>query len=162
MSFSEEQIAQMQRFENRVYRQLLGAPSYTPVAILRGEVGSSEVRTRFVQGRILFTKSMLDGDCWLLKTILGNIRSGLGMVRWNYLLDVYLSNIGIVYEDISRLDINEIKKKVRDYDDRVWLRDLDKLTDRELYKENKKSIGGSVGYDNSKESGATISKPQIR
>ena len=50
------------------------------------------------------------------------------------------------------IDGDLIKKKIREYDNNIWVRDLGNLSDRDLYKNNKKSIGGSVGYDNSDES----------
>ena len=71
------------------------------------------------------------------------------MVRWNELLDTYLRDIGIGFDDLSMIDGDLIKKKIREYDNNVWVRDLGKLSDRDLYKDNKKCIGGSVGYDNS-------------
>ena len=36
----------MQRVENRVWRQILGAPVCTPVAALEGEIGASSVEGR--------------------------------------------------------------------------------------------------------------------
>ena len=89
LNFTEDQIQQIQVFENRVYRQVLGGLGDTPVAIFGGEVGSSLVRTRVVQARLILAKSILDGDNELLKKILGNIR-GSGEGRWNQMLNALL------------------------------------------------------------------------
>ena len=67
MKFTEEQIKPLQKVENRVFRQLLGGFGDTPVAILRGEVGASMVRTRVMQARLMLTKSIVDGENELIK-----------------------------------------------------------------------------------------------
>ena len=42
IDLNEMEISKLQRIENGVFRQILGAPSYTPLATLRGgEVGAS-------------------------------------------------------------------------------------------------------------------------
>ena len=60
------EIKQLQRFKNGVYRQLLGGRKYTPIAILRGEVGSSMVRSRIIQARLILVKSIIEGDNTLI------------------------------------------------------------------------------------------------
>ena len=42
--WTKEERKQLQRVENRVWRQILGAPIYTPVAALQGEIGASSVK----------------------------------------------------------------------------------------------------------------------
>ena len=46
------------------------------------------------------------------------------------------------------MDRTEIKSKVRNYDNRRWYENLNQLTDREIYRKFKKSVGRSYGYDN--------------
>ena len=87
INYTEEQIKYLQRIENRVFRQLLGGLGDTPVAILRGEVGASMVRTRIIQARLMLTKSIIDGDNLLLKTILTNIRRLGGVGGMVFLAD---------------------------------------------------------------------------
>ena len=41
--WSKDEKKQLQRVENRVWGQILGAPIYTPVAALQGEIGASSV-----------------------------------------------------------------------------------------------------------------------
>ena len=42
----KEEVKQMQRAENRVWRQILDAPEYKPVAALQEEIGASTVEGR--------------------------------------------------------------------------------------------------------------------
>ena len=48
----------MQPVENKVWRQIFGAPGYTPVATLQGEIGASTVRGRDMKIKITFTQYM--------------------------------------------------------------------------------------------------------
>ena len=114
-------------------------------------MGASLVRTRVVQARLMLTKSILDGENTLLKNILGEIRR-VGRGRWNHLLDVYLQDVGLTLGDLETLTKDEVWRKIRDSDNREWHGELERLTDRDVYKANKKLIGGSWGYDNSIES----------
>ena len=41
--WSGEEKKKLQRVENRVWRQIPGAPAYTPVVTLNGEIGASTV-----------------------------------------------------------------------------------------------------------------------
>ena len=41
--WTKEERKQLQRVENRICRQILGAPVYTPVAALQREIGASSV-----------------------------------------------------------------------------------------------------------------------
>ena len=44
--WTREERKQLQRVENRVWRQILRAPIYTLVAALQGEIGESSVQHR--------------------------------------------------------------------------------------------------------------------
>ena len=99
----------------------------------------------------MLTKSILDGENVLLKNILREIRR-VGRGRWNQLLDIYLRDVGLVFGDLETLTKSELWRKIRDLDNREWHSELGRLTDREVYKAFRKSVGGSWGYDNSIES----------
>ena len=147
MSLRIKDIDRLQTLENGVYRQLLGGRRGTPIAILRGEVGSSMVRTRVIQARLILVKSIIEGENTLLKQVLGEIMR-VGKSRWYLTLMEYLKDVGMTFEQLDRMDRTEIKNKVRNYDNRKWYENLSQLTDREVYRKFKKSVGLSYGYDN--------------
>ena len=64
----------------------------------------------------------------------------------------YLEVVGVSYNELETITRGELWKRIRDYDNREWLSELDRLTDRDVYKANRKSVGDSWGYDNSEES----------
>ena len=77
MNFTKKQTNDLQVIENRVYRIILGATSATPIAALRGEVGASEMESRLIKDRLLFTKNMLESENSLVrKTIEKVMRDG--------------------------------------------------------------------------------------
>ena len=99
----------------------------------------------------MLTKRIIDGDNMLLMRILRNIRE-VGEGRWNQLLVNYLEVVGVGYNELETLTKGELWRRIRDYDNREWFNELDRLTDRDVYKANRKSVGGSWGYNNSEES----------
>ena len=58
MVWTGGEVEQIQRVENKVWRQILGAPGYTPVAALQGEIGASTVRGRDMKIKITFAQYM--------------------------------------------------------------------------------------------------------
>ena len=134
MDLGEGLIGKLQRMEYRVYRQLLGAAGYAPLAVMRGEVGASLMRTRVMSARILLVKSIIDGDNGLVKEVLGNVRK-LENYSWNKTLDRYLTEVGIGYIELEQISKGEIRKRIRDYDTRCWMRELEGLRSVGIYRE---------------------------
>ena len=57
--YNKTEIAKLQRTENKVFRQILGAPKYTPICTLRGEIGASLMETRITKSRLQYLRSTL-------------------------------------------------------------------------------------------------------
>ena len=58
----------------RVWRQILGAPAYTPVATLYGEIGASTVEGRDSKIKLGFVQYMSRTSNGLLSAIFGRMR----------------------------------------------------------------------------------------
>ena len=69
---TEKDIQKLQVIENNVYRKILRAPSYAPTGTLRSEIGSATMKARIMKGKILYWKSIQDGDNELMKEIIKN------------------------------------------------------------------------------------------
>ena len=69
INFTEKEIERLQRIENGVYRQILQAPTYAPVCTLRGEIGSSSMKSRLIKDRFMYLRSVMEGENDLLKEI---------------------------------------------------------------------------------------------
>ena len=57
--WTREEVKQMHRVGNRVWRQILGAPEYTPVVALQEEIGASTVEGRDMKIKLTFAQYML-------------------------------------------------------------------------------------------------------
>ena len=64
--WTKDERKRLQRVENRVWRQILGAPIYTPVAALQGEIGASSV-----EGRDMKMKAKLEFANYMANTANG-------------------------------------------------------------------------------------------
>ena len=140
-------INKLQRMENGVYRKILGARRNTVVEVLRGEVGASATETRFIESRLMLTKSMWEGKNEWVKEILKKVREN-GRNNWNRVLNGYLKKIGISFEELIEMGKEEVKRKVRDYDSKKWKEGLEKKTSVKIYKKYKKEIKEDRIYNN--------------
>ena len=71
--WSREEKKRLQIVENKVWRQILGAPMYTPVAALQGEVGASTVEGRAMKIKLSFARYMTKTSNGLLAAIYGKL-----------------------------------------------------------------------------------------
>ena len=60
MVWTNEERKQLQRVENRVSSQILGAPIYTPVAALHGVIGASSVEGRDMKMKLSMKAMVLE------------------------------------------------------------------------------------------------------
>ena len=69
ITYNKNEIADLQKAKNQAYRQILGAPRYSPVCALRAEIGSSLIESRDKVNKINFTKHILQSENELLRSI---------------------------------------------------------------------------------------------
>ena len=67
--WTKEERKQLQRVENRVWRQILGARIYTPVAAVRREIGASSVDRRDMMMKLKFANYMANTANGLMAAI---------------------------------------------------------------------------------------------
>ena len=133
--------------ENRVYRIILGAASYTPIVALRGEVGASDMESRLIKDRLLFTKNMLESDNSLVKTTIEKVMSDGGS-SWKKKTDEYLRMVGLSMEELQTINKNGIKKRIYEYDSRKWTEELRTKSSLEIYRECKTEVKEEKFYKN--------------
>ena len=52
VEYTESEIKTLQKIENSVYRIILGARNFTPIAALRGEIGASLMSSRIHKNKL--------------------------------------------------------------------------------------------------------------
>ena len=73
--WTKEERKQLQIVENRVWRQILGAPIYTPVGALQGEIGVSSVEGWDIKMKLKFANYMENTSNGLLAAIFKKLTS---------------------------------------------------------------------------------------
>ena len=115
ITFTKKEISKLQSIENEVYRKILGGKGYTPISILRGDVGSSKMRTRFIESKLVMIKGILVGKNTLTKEILYKTREDKGN-KWNQQVEEYLKEVNIKFIEINTMTKEKIKQKINQWD----------------------------------------------
>ena len=147
MNTTDNELSSLQVVENGVFRKILGGRKFTAISALRGEVGSSLMKTRFIKSRLMLVKSIQESSNELMKEILNNIRKDR-FSPWNSTLNIYLRWIDISYNDLINMTRDQVDKKVKEYDSNLWRKDMATKSSLVLYREYKKDICEEKMYDN--------------
>ena len=75
INLTDDNIRELQKIENSVYRCILAAAHYNPNVALRGEIGASLMRKRVINGRINYVKGIQRNRNELLESILWIIQT---------------------------------------------------------------------------------------
>lgn len=162
INFTEEEINKLQRIENSVFRQILGAPKYAQTCTLRGEVGASSMLARVIEGRFMYLKSIIqtfqtrsqenanrEEDCRndLLKEVFRRMKDN--NLDWMKTTRKYLISTNITFRDLERMDCEDIKKKLKAWDTERWKREVAEKSSLQVYSLFKSNINSEEQlYDN--------------
>ena len=93
---------EMQRIENQVWRQMLGAPRFTPVVALQGEIGASTMKCRDMKSKLKMVNHMKTTENGLLKAVAERlVREGSG--GWIKQVEEYMSAVGVSHEELTKM-----------------------------------------------------------
>merc|ERR1711954_28407 len=120
MGYTNTEINELQKIENGVYRKILGGRRNSPICVLRGEIGSSMMKTRFIEGILIYTRSIITEHNSLVQEILGITRNedkgklqNQRKVTWKHQLTEYLKEANIRYGELKELKKEDIKKRFK-------------------------------------------------
>ena len=145
--WSRQEKAKLQVVENRVWRQILGAPMYTPVAALQGEIGASTVEGRDRKIKLGFGLYMFKTGNGLLRAIFRRMCEEIRPGRWMRQLREYMGELGIGFDRLKTMTKLELNRVVDEWETDRWRRDLESRTTLQLYR-NKVGIGDEGIYRN--------------
>ena len=100
-----------------------------------------------MENKILFMKNMQEGENELMKEIVRNMKEDKDN-KWMSGVDKYLRKLGMNREDIGRMDKNEIKRRIKEYDSNIWKSKLMGKKNAKRYFENKDVMKEERIYDN--------------
>ena len=98
ITINQDEIEKLQVIENGVYRKILRAASYTPIGALRGEIGSSSMKSRIIKGKIMYYKSIIERENELLHELIEKPNCNL---------------VKEVKKNLEIVNINDIKNKYK-------------------------------------------------
>ena len=140
VEFSKSDILKLQQIENKVYRHILGAPSYAQVSALRGEIGASSMTARIMEGKIKLLKHTMKNEESLLGKITTEMKA-LPSAKWTRNMGLYLKRVNIDYNQLRYLSKDEIKSAVSQWDTKEWLKELREKPSLEIYCRWKEKMG---------------------
>merc|ERR1711875_143339 len=109
----------LQRKENRIWRYLMGIGGYSTVAALRGEMGSSMVRSRIMETTLQYVRSVMNSNFTNIKEMmLHTIERKTG--KWYRTVKGYVEELGLRWTDIYQMTRMDLKNLIREYDTRAW------------------------------------------
>ena len=138
---------ELQEDENRVWKHTLGIGGYSTVAALRGEIGSSLMRTRIMNNALQYVRSALSGKFVKIKEMMEDvIRRGKG--KWYKTVNSYIEELNITWDMLYTMTKKEIKVLTNRHDDKQWEDELNQRKTLKYYKAGKKKIGYDHCYRN--------------
>ena len=99
----KEERKRLQMVENRVWRQILVSPIYTPVAALREEIGASSVEGSDMKMKLKFANYMSNASNGFLAGIFRKLTSEARPKVWVRQLREYLGELGLYFSDVGRM-----------------------------------------------------------
>ena len=147
MNFPNYLVEELQKQENKVYRIILGATGTTPLVTLRGEIGASEMKSRFIKDRLLFTKNIMESKNGLVRKVLDNVMKDKKN-SWKKKTDEYMKIARLNLRDLEKMSKRKIKKKIYELDTRWWREELETKTTLEIYRECKQETKEEIIYNN--------------
>ena len=150
--FTKSELNEIQRAENIAFRQILGAPKYTPVCTLRGEVGSSDMESRDQITKLKYMKHLLTSENNLLKEI-AQLDISNKTTKFSCITQNYMELLGINKELLKTQTEQQTKDAVTRKDAERWTAERNSKSTLEIYNKYKNNVSDENGlYDNSEES----------
>ena len=125
----------------------MGGNGSTPNSVLRGEIGCSLMKSRFIESKLMVIKGIQEGKNELTKQILENVREDNSNL-WNRQVGKFLREMELEYREISIMSKKEIKDKVKKCDTDEWHKNLGEKSSLDIYRAMKSGVKEEKCYDN--------------
>jgi len=139
----EREKERLQRIENGVWRRIFGAPSYTPVAALQGEVGCSSVASRDLKTKLAFVRFMTGAKNGILRKIIDRMRrlEWRGSCNWFGCVEKYMGQLGVRWLDLETISNHRLMKMADDLERERWRMEVENRSSLHFYR-IKTRLGG--------------------
>ena len=148
LDWTDSEVEELQKLENQVWRHILGAPVYTPCAVLRGEMGASCMRSRVIKTKLKFINWAMKTRGGLIKEIVCEmIEEGDDRMVLKTMESMRIVNIASCAK-LESMTPMEINKTVNEYDEIQWKRELEQKSTTAIYRNEKTTIREEKIYEN--------------
>ena len=125
--------------------------THSTVAALRGEMGSSLVRSRVMETTLQYVRSVMNGSFTNIREMmLHTIERKTG--KWYRTVNGYVEELGLNWTDIYQMSKMDLKNIIREHDTRIWEETIASKTTLKYYREGKNRIGYDHCYRNNVDS----------
>ena len=140
-------IEALQRKENKVWRYLLDIGGYSTVDALRGEMGASLMKTRIMETTLQYVRATMNSEFGNIKEMmLHTIRVKAG--GWYKTVNSYIRELDLDWTDLYNMTKEELKRIIKDYDTKLWHKNIADKPTLKYYKMGKARIGYDSCYRN--------------
>ena len=146
--WTKEELDNLQRIENGVWRKILGAPQYSPLVTLQGEIGASTMDLRDMKIKLSFVKHLINKMDRLVTSIFIELFNEKKRRPWIKKIKFYMYQIGVDLDILRNMKNEELKDKINKIGDTRWKEKVDSMSSLSLYKTKMKMQEEDI-YDNS-------------
>ena len=133
IDMTKQEIEQLQRIENSVYRTILGSPTYTQRTTLRGEIGAASMKARILESQWKYLNYCMNEGNDLLRRIVEVTRDEKKN-RWMRGLEKYLEALGVKNGILEKTN-EEIRIIMKEWDNREWKKEMNTKESLNIYRE---------------------------
>ena len=119
IDYTQTDLGQLQKIDNKAFRTILQAPTYTAVESLRGEVGASCATSRDMKMKILFVRHILDDGNELAQRIFLDEYERQN-TKWSKQIASYLNILKLTLSKISSMSRTTLTKIITEWDTDQW------------------------------------------
>ena len=137
------EMEKLQKIENTVWRQILGAPSCAALEAVRGDVGYSTVIERDMKAKLIYLNYIMNNSSSLLHKVMILKRENISN-QWMKTINRYLGQLRMSWNTLGESNKDNIKREIMKWGEGRWrthMEDKHTLETYRLYKQEIKEEG---------------------
>ena len=151
MDYTQTDLKQLQKVDNKAFRTILQAPTYVAVESLRGDIGASCSTARDMKMKLLFIKHLLnDGNELAKRIFLDGYEEQ--RTKWTKQIAWYMKELKLTLSKVSKVTHMGLTKLVNKWDTEQWIKGIREKNTLSLYGKFKTEIREEHYFTNDEES----------
>ena len=139
IDLNEDRIKKLQVIENGVFRKLIGATREVALCALRGEISISEMKMRYIQGRLKYINSIEQRGNGPLRAVKDTILDS-GRMTWSRTFLAYLREMNCTLTVLNGMTVEQVRARTREARHIIWREEINEKSTLSTYKKWKLEI----------------------